>query len=91
MRGRKREARCGKKGRNETHSPDAIDGSCLRSAATSLGREIMIASPVAKKIPDGTVLPKLVDERRYVLLKECLDKGTKLFLAPIHRCLGSAK
>lgn len=68
MRRRKRDARCGKKGRNKTPTPDAL-GCCLRSGATSLGHKIMIASPVAKKIPDSTVLPKLHDEGRQILSK----------------------
>jgi hypothetical protein len=92
VRGRKRDARCGKKGRNKTQSPDAIGGCCPRSSgAASLGRKVGVTSPVAKKIHDDTVLPKLGNERRYIVLKECPDKGTELFLALIHRCLGSAK
>jgi len=47
--------------------------------------------PVAKKIPDDTVLPKFFDKRRYILLKECIEKSTKLFLALIYCCLSSAK
>ena len=51
----------------------------------------MITSPVAKKIPDDIVLAKLPEKGWYILLKECLDKGTKLSLAQVYSCLGSAK
>lgn len=70
MMGGRRDARCGKKGRD---TPEAIRGRCLRSAVTILDRKIMIASPVAKKIPDVIVLPKFFDKRRYILIKECFD------------------
>jgi hypothetical protein len=83
-----RDARCGKKGRN---APDAIKGRRLRSAATILGCKIRIASPIAKKIPDYTVLQKFFDKRRNTLIKECFDKSTKFFLALIYCCLSSAK
>jgi hypothetical protein len=51
----------------------------------------VIKSPIAKKILDDTVLTKLLDKRRYILLKECLDKGTKFSLALVYSCLGRAK
>jgi hypothetical protein len=51
----------------------------------------MIASPVAKKILDDTVLPKFFDKRRYILFKECFDESTKLFMALIYCRLSSAK
>jgi hypothetical protein len=72
MTGGKSVRRCRKKGRNETHVPDAIKGWGLRSMTTSLGRKITIASPVAKKIHDVTVLLKVLDKRRYIPCKECL-------------------
>jgi hypothetical protein len=51
----------------------------------------VIASPVAKKIADVLILPKFLDEGRYVLFKECINKGSKFFLTLEHGCLGSAK
>ena len=90
MRVRKGDGRCGKDGRNETPGADAIGGRRFRSRGTS-GRKIMIALPVAKKVPDSTVLPKLLDEHRYVVLKVRLEKSTNLLLALIHRCLVGAE
>lgn len=90
MRVRKGDGRCGKNGRNETPSACAIGGRCLRSGGT-FGRKIKIALPVAKKVPDSAVLPKLPDEHRYVVLKVRLEKSTNLLLAQIHRCLVGAK
>jgi hypothetical protein len=59
--------------------------------ATFLDRKIIIASPVAKKIPDDTVLPEVIDKRRYIVCEECFDESTKLFLALVYGCLTNAK